>query len=359
MSDAADGTAATGGTGGSDDANGEYHLRDRADEPGWKLWLYDEADRWAVVGGLLAGVFLVLLAVGYGYSGAAAAVRSRPALSSLFQAMVVANITGVTLVLTLNQLVLSQELGAVGDQRERMEKSMSFREEVADVLDLPVSPARPARFLRAFVQVAADRARSFRGAVDGADPELVSTVDEYFDQVTAEYDRVDAELEGGQFGTFDVVSAALDLDYSRQLFAAKRIGATHDLSGRAAAALDELVAVLELYAPAREHFKTLYFQWALIVLSRTILWAALPALLVAASMIAFFDPTAVTLRAAGVDLVPGVVAAATAVALLPFLVLVAYVLRIATVTRYTLAVGPFLLRSADRVESLEEHDREP
>jgi hypothetical protein len=39
----------------------------------------------------------------------------------MFQGMTTATITGVTLVVTLSQLVFSQELGAVGDQRERME----------------------------------------------------------------------------------------------------------------------------------------------------------------------------------------------------------------------------------------------
>ncbi len=39
-------------------------------------------------------------------------------VETLFQALITGTITAVTLVLTLNQLVLSQELGAVGDLRD-------------------------------------------------------------------------------------------------------------------------------------------------------------------------------------------------------------------------------------------------
>jgi hypothetical protein len=42
------------------------------------------------------------------------------------------------------------------------------------------------------------------------------------------------------------------------------------------------------------------------------------------------------------------VSAATALSLAPFALLGAYVLRIVTVTKRTLAIGPFVLRETDR-----------
>lgn len=90
-------------------------LRERADQSRLKLWFLLEADRWLVTGVLLAIVFGTLLAMGYLYPTAENAIRTSDSVDMLFQGLLTATITGVTLVLTLNQLVLSQELGAVKD----------------------------------------------------------------------------------------------------------------------------------------------------------------------------------------------------------------------------------------------------
>jgi len=321
-------------------------LRARAAESRTKLWLYLEADRRLVVAGLVVVVFLAVLAVGVLLPSAATKLRGTDAVETLFQGFLTATITGVTLVLTLNQLVLSQELGAVGDQRERMTGALQFREDAADLLETPVSPARPSQFLRALVQVAGSRARTLRDAAGPDHDEVAALTGSLIDNA----DRVAGDLDGAQFGEFDVLSAALNFNYSWKIFAAKRIRETAPLGDDAESALDALIDTLELFGPAREHFKTLYFQWELINLSRGILAAALPALLVAIGMIAFFDPAGPASRAVGV--VP-IVAVTSTVSVLPFLVLLAYVLRIATVTKHTLSIGSFILRETDRVEEVE------
>ncbi|WP_251341340.1 hypothetical protein [Haloplanus halophilus] len=334
---------------GGDDRPSD-RLRARAAESRTKLWLLLEADRRLVVAGLFVGVFVVLLVVGMALPTAADKLRAGDSVGTLFQGFLTATITGVTLVLTLNQLVLSQELGAVGDQRERMAGALEFREDAAELIEAPVSPARPSQFLRALVQMAGRRARNLQSAVDEEHPAHAAVVD-LTESLIGNAESVTDDLDGAQFGEFDVLSAALNFNYSWKIFTAQRIRADHDsLDDEAAAALDSLVDTLELFGPAREHFKTLYFQWELINLSRGILAAALPALFVAVCMIAFFDPAGVTARSLGV--VP-VVALASTVAVLPFLVLLAYVLRIATVTKHTLSIGPFILRETDQVEEVE------
>jgi len=335
---------------GADGDRPSDQLRARAAESRTKLWLYLEADRRLVVAGLVAAVFLILLAVGLAFPTAAAKLRGGDAVGTLFQGFLTATITGVTLVLTLNQLVLSQELGAVGDQRERMHGALQFRDDAADLLDVPVSPARPSQFLRALVQVAGRHAESLRATASDNDEVAALT-----ESLIGNADRVAGDLDGAQFGEFDMLSAALNFNYSWKVFAAKRIRETSSLSDDAENALDRLVDTLELFGPAREHFKTLYFQWELINLSRGILAAALPALLVAVCMIAFFDPAGPVSRALGV--VP-VVAFTATVSVLPFLVLLAYVLRIATVTKHTLSIGPFILRETEQVEEVAWDDGE-
>ena len=341
-------------------------LRARASGSRWKLWFLLDADRRLVSGLLVLLVFAGLVLAGVLLPGVASRMRSSDPVETLFQAFTTATITGVTLVLTLNQLVLSQELGAVGDQRDRMSGAMSFRSDVADVVDAPVSPARPAQVLRAMVQYAGDRADAFRDAVDasgdggdgsggGSDDDLQGRVRQLTDSVTENADEVADELDGAQFGEFDVISAALDFNYSWKLYAARRLRTRYrdDLSEAALQRLDDLVEVLELFGPAREHFKTLYFQWELIGLSRAVLATSVPALVVSAAMVAFFDPGAVIGALGGVHPVVVVVSLAATAATVPFLVLLAYVLRIATVTKRTLSIGPFILRSTDDVDEVE------
>jgi len=77
---------------------------------------------------------------------------------------------------------------------------------------------------------------------------------------------VRGQLDGAEFGSFDVVFAALNFDYGPKIGRAERVAADHDeaLSDDERDLLGELKESLSLFGPAREHVKTLYFQWALI-----------------------------------------------------------------------------------------------
>jgi len=306
-------------------------------------YLLMEADRRLVAGGLVLGVFLGLVGLSLLLPDPAAALRSGDPTETVFQALVGATITGVTLVLTLNQLVLSQEFGAVGDQRGRMEGAMSFREDVAECVGDQVSPAEPSAFLRALVDRSLERVRAVREAVD--DPDELETL---LDSTEENAERVSERLSDATFGEFDVVSAALDFNYSWKLYAARRALADRGDDDPAAEPLEGLAEVLRLFGPAREHFKTLYFQTELIDLSRAVLWSSLPSLVVTVAALAFVDIP--TLRGAvlGVPVSVLVMSAVVTIAVTPFVVLLAYILRIATITDRTLSIGPFILRKTDR-----------
>jgi len=330
-------------------------LRERVEESRTKLWFLLEVDRWLVAGAVLAAVFFPLLFAGYLYPAAEASIRTSSPVNLVFQGFLMATITGVTLVLTLNQLVLSQELGAVGDQRERMAGAMEFRDDVADAVQAPVGPARPAQFLRALVQIAGERAADLAIAENGADEQLTDDVTDLTDSLIENADSVSANLDGATFGEFDVISAGLNFNYSWKLFTAQRIEAEYGetLDDDEAEALDRLIEVLKLFGPAREHFKTLYFQWELVNLSRTILVSAIPALVVSTAMVMFFNEATYSATVLGVETLVLVLVVATAVSVFPFAILLAYVLRIATVAKHTLSIGPFILRGTNKVEEVE------
>ena len=130
----------------------------------------------------------------------------------------------------------------------------------------------------------------------------------------------------------------------------RRLRATHgeELPADAVDALSRLTGTLELFGPAREHVKALYFRWELSNLSRRTLYAAMPALAVTIASLLFLDPRAVTGLTLGVPDALLLVDTAVTVSLVPFTLLLSYILRIITVTKWTLAIGPFILRETDR-----------
>jgi hypothetical protein len=333
-------------------------LRGRAGANRVKLWLLLDADRRLVAGLPLLAVAVALVVLGaVDPAPLRAAASSKDPVETLFQALTTAIITGVTLVVSLNQLVLSQELGPLGDQRDRMEGTVAFRRDVAEALDVPASPPEPSAFLRSLVDGVGNRARRLGDLVaDCEDEEACERVRTFADSLAENADAVTGTLEGEQFGTFDVLSAALNFNYSWKIYEAQRLRGEYEatLSEEALDALDALVETLRFFGPAREHIKTLYFQWELVNLSRGILLSAVPALVVSIGGVLYLDnPATVTGTVLGIDALVVVVAAAAAVSLVPFMLLFAYVLRIATVAKRTLSIGPFILRPTDRKESID------
>ncbi|MFC7069602.1 hypothetical protein [Halobaculum lipolyticum] len=319
-------------------------MRERASTNRAKLWLLVDADRQVVAAGFIGAVFVLLFATGVVVPDAATLLSDGDPIETAFQPLIGGTITVVTLVLTLNQLVLSQELGAVGDQRERMEGATDFRRDVADALGRDVMPPEPAAFLRELVIAAGQRADDVEEALS-ADEDLADDAERLVDSVRGNAETVGDSLDDAQFGTFGVVSAALNFNYSWKLYEARRLRADHDLTDEQDEALSALTGVLELFGPAREHFKTLYFQWELVDLSRSVLWAAVPSLVLAMGSVLYLDSLVPGAPASGLYLAgPFVVSVLAAVVLLPFAILLSYVLRIATVTKRTLSIGPFTLR---------------
>jgi len=333
-------------------------MRERAGRSAWSLYLLLDASRWLVAGLLSLVLFLTLVAAGVAHPvPAQTLLTAGDPVETLFQALVTGIITAVTLVLTLSQLVLSQELGAAGDQRDRMTGAMDFRDDVADVIGTGISPAEPSAFLRSLVRATGEQAEDIQAALDedALGEELSDLLSTYLDSITGNADAVAEQLEGANFGEFDVLKAALNYNYSWKLYAGRRISETYgdQLPEGVVEQLDRLNQTLELFGPAREHFKTLYFQWELSNLSRTLLYVSIPALAVTISSLLFVNPAdfaGVTLGVANSLLL---VSAAVTVSMLPFTLLLSYILRIVTVTKRTLSIGPFILRDTDRSVDVE------
>ena len=263
-------------------------MRDRAGESRLKIWLLLGANRLHVTAILALAVFVTFVVlVSILPPPLVPQLRSGDTIETMFSAMIGALITGVTLVVTIGQLVLSQENGPLGDQRERMENSMDFRDYAEELIDTPM-PSDPSAFLRSLVNVAEERAKALRdGLSEIDDDQLYWEVDEFTESVIGNSETVRDQLDGAKFGNFDVLFAALNYNYRWKIFQVERIASDHAqaLGESEVDHLDDLKTALSMFGPAREHIKTLYFEWALVSLSQMILYAAIPALVIAGVML--------------------------------------------------------------------------
>jgi hypothetical protein len=231
-----------------------------------------------------------------------------------------------------------------------MSDTLDFRQYTSELIDGP-TPADPSAFLREIIHVTADRGEQLNERFRENDNERVrSEVDEFTDSLVGNADEVEEQLDGAVFGTFDVLFAALNFNYSWKIFQVERIETEHDehLDETERQLLKELKTALSMFGPAREHIKTLYFQWELIAFSQLTLYTAVPALIVAGVMVGVVEVSTFPGRTLGIANITWVVGGAFAVTLLPFLLFVSYLLRILTVAKRTLAVGPLILRESQR-----------
>ncbi|MFB6255038.1 MAG: hypothetical protein ABEI06_10570 [Halobacteriaceae archaeon] len=326
-------------------------MRERAGSSRFKLWLLIEAHRLIVVIVLLIAIFVSLVIIGHFSPVGPSLFQKQDPIETLFQAFIGATITGVTLVLTLNQLVLSQELGSVGDQRSRMEGAMTFREDVESYIESQTSPPEPASFFQDLIAHTKTLTENLQDTIsDETDPDLTDNLNSIISNIQDNASTVENQLESAQFGTFDVLSAALNFNYSWKIYQTRHI--LNDFEGELTETQDELLQelleTLELFGPTREHFKTLYIQWELINLSRVIISAAVPAIIISVSMVLFVDLTDISGQIFGLSQSILGVSLGVTLALSPFIVLLVYIMRIATITKRTLSIGSFTLRKTSR-----------
>ena len=332
-----------------DDPDPGDTMQERASDTRLKRWILLDANRWIIVAVLIIILFAILVALTAASPAPITILQTESSVNFVFSSLVTGVITAVTLILGINQLVISQELGPLGKQRERMQGAIDFRQDVEDGTGLVVSPTEPATFFRALVEASQKRANAVRDTMgDDIDGDVREDIEGYTDKISDNASEVSDQLKGSEFGSFQVLNSALDYDYSRKIHNGRRIQNEHraSLSEEMLDAVDDLLEILKFLGPAREHFKTFYFQWELINLSYAILYTAIPGLIAAFTMILFFDPRFVSGTVLGLNTLLLVVCAAVTIATVPFIVLLAYILRIATVAKRTLAMGPFTLRKS-------------
>jgi len=139
-----------------------------------------------------------------------------------------------------------------------MSDAMDYRTYAQDLLG-GVVPVDPSAFLAALVAEVERRSEVLDRIVAGDDEELERQVGEFVDSVHGNAEYAEDQLEGAQFGTFDVPFAALNFNYSWKIYQIERMTEEFDdvPDDDQRQAFDDLHAALSMFGPAREHIKTL------------------------------------------------------------------------------------------------------
>ena len=322
-----------------------------------KRWVLLDANRNTVAGLLLGASFTVIVLVGsFGpvpvQTFLTEGISPGTALVELLKSIV----SVVVIVLSINQLVLSPGLGSVGDQRERFDQSIELRQQVEDHTGMNVSPVSPATFLSVLLDAIIDQTNHIDELTSRTDDQAVrERTNEFTNAVVGEARIVSTLLSSSHFGWFDVVSAVLRFAISEKVQSLRGIQQANDesLSEPVSEAFDEMNELLELFTVAREYLKTIYIREEFIRLSGALLYTGLPAILVTYCTAQIYTSSVFPGQIFGIEKQLLFVSGAVTIALAPFVLLISYGFRLASLSRSTLFIGPFDAREPgeDREET--------
>lgn len=298
-------------------------------------WVFLDVNRGVLAAGTFLGVILLtrgliwfdVLTVG-GSSLTGTAFGSG-AVAGLF--------TMVTVVLSINQLILSRVFGSPRGLREEFQGTRDLRQTVADITCRNAIPNGPTQFL-ALVGDGLMEQTTRLG--DDYDPEVQSALDEYASSVVAYGERIAAVRESDQ--ATDVLTNMLGARYAALISETERLQRAYENElGDDAETLDNLLQLLEATSITRQYFKTLTIQQNLAKVSRQVAITGFLALLTAFYM-GFIYRTGSSIPEVDPALLPWVVSVALAIVLSPLIVLLVHIFRISTIMWYTVSVGPFV-----------------
>jgi hypothetical protein len=310
-------------------------------------WVVIEGSQLVVAGTLLGGILLssLVLLVANLFPRAPG-----DPIFLLISAFLGGNITLITVVIAINQLVFSRELGSPGDLEQRTRNAVEYRDQVQEVMDREVSPVMPGSFLLVLHENLGKRAQALRETVtnpgeDGLSAEIDELVGALRDDVRDVTEALDTPAADEQI--FGAIAATLGTTQAEQLYDISRVEMEYDdqLSEEQRELFESVREHLLHIDVARKYFRTVYITEELSFLSRILLIVGLPAQFFLAATLAVYD-------LAGVEALPeAAIVGATLVAMVacfaPLAILASVVLRLSWVAQRNATVMPFAASEKD------------
>lgn len=317
------------------------------DESGLKRWILLRGNRIHVTVALLAAVFLVLLVSSVTWSvGMRDLLTETDTIQTLFNTLLSGTILLVSIIVSINSIVLAQDITSLGTQKDRIENVVEYRDEVEDLAEVFDTSTDPGAYLTTELEMILDRVDRLSELLDEDDETAHEIIDDYISVVSTHTEWVISTLSERSHDSSNVLLAGLSYDYSRQMNAARQLLRTQGetMSEDQRDALEDIVEALELFAVGHEYIKTLFYMREFARFSKVLLYVSLPTIVFVSYVLLgvqagqFPDVTFVGLSPLSTFLI-----GAYTVALTPYVVLTSFVLRTATVANRTLATGPFTL----------------
>lgn len=310
-------------------------------------WTVIEGNRLVVAGTLLGGILLLLLVL--------LAVNLFPRapgdpLYLLISAFLGGNLTLITVVIAINQLVFSRELGSPGDLEKRTRNAVEYRDQVQEVMDREVSPVMPGSFLLVLHENLGKRAQALRETITNPDDDdLAAEIDELVAALRGDVRDVTRAVDtpAADEQIFGAIAATLGTTQAEQLYDLSRVETQYEarLSDEQRELFESLREHLLHIDVARKYFRTVYITKELSFLSRVLLIVGLPAQLFLAATLAVYDLAAIEALPAAA--IVGATLVAMVACFAPLAILASFVLRLSWVAQRNATVMPFAASEKD------------
>ena len=264
-------------------------------------------------------------------------VNETRAVQSLFNTLLGGIILFVSVVLSINIAVLSQELGPLQTKRSQIQSSIEFKTELEDAVESDVDTTETENLYGFLLQGVREEGQRLRRDAEGlGDDDANEEITALVSDVESELARIEERLRTNNRRLTPTLLAGLDYDLSGQITTARHLRAAYGdrLGESGSTSLANLLELLTAFASGREYFQTLYFKREVQNLTRDLLLLALPVIVFTSHVLLAIDaglfPSNTVL---GIQPRLLYVSVAYAIALSPYLLLSAYMLRIVSVSR--------------------------
>ncbi|WP_435154164.1 hypothetical protein [Haladaptatus sp. DFWS20] len=306
---------------------------DTDDDGGIAEWVLLSGNRFVLTAGICVAVvatLAVLAAIGVISVGLKSSVRSL-----LSSGIASGLLTLITVALSINQLILSRVFGSPNELADRLDGTLEFRRNVEAIAGRSSSPTDPTDFLGLIFETLHNRTTDF---------DLPSIADETGDYQAklASYTETLADRVRDEDDMVGVLAQIIGTEYAEFMAATRyvRNEFDDDLSDSARSGLEDVFELLKSIAIARQYFKTLAIQQDLARLSRFIAYSGLAAFVTTICLTLLYKSSSGAYI--GQPALSIVVILGFGVIVSPLAVLISYILRVATIARYTVSVGPFV-----------------
>lgn len=296
-----------------------------------KEWILLSGNRYSIASGvliLMVGIMLIsdLTQI---------VIRNTSPLYYVASALITGNLTLITVVVAINQVVLSQELESPGSLRNEVESTADYRQMALEQTTLPTEPSN---FLQQLLQQTRQHAQSLEEllpeSTGGESDRLVTDLQNHCEKIADQLEQTSDDLS-------KVIILLLGSNYADYIHDSHRLQAIYEENNHEQlhTTLDSLTSDVENLDVAQQYFTTMFIKQELATLSRSLLYVGIVA--VPTPIALLIELTAYTgsfspgTKLFVLTLLTGLLG------LVPLALLIAFLIRIATVAEEIASITPF------------------